>query len=74
MSKMPLKKISICSPLFRMILKENASGAVSWADWPRENDPISGIWKELLLVVIYKNQASLRMYQFPGPLDSNLAS
>lgn len=42
-------------------------GAVGWADLPRENDPVSGIWKELLLVVIYKNLASLRMRSL-GPL------
>lgn len=43
--------------------------------WPGENYPVSGVVKELLLVAIYKDQASsLRMLQFLGPLESDLAS
>ena len=30
--------------------------------------------EEATLVAIYKDKASFRMYQFPGPLESDLAS
>lgn len=45
------------------------SAGLSGLRWHRARDPAAGIWKGLLLVVIYKDQASLRMYRFPWPLN-----
>lgn len=80
MAKCPRHAIERISSVFSIVwdnpgrVSVEQSAGLSGLRWHRARDPAAGIWKGLLLVVIYKDQASLRMYRFPWPLESDLAS
>lgn len=80
MAKCPRHAIERISSLFSIVwdnpgrVSVEQSAGLSGLRWHRARDPAAGIWKGLLLVVVYKDQASLRMHRFPWPLESDLAS